>query len=97
MFMRNNRAKNGVPQPESVASALTPLQRKSRKLSPNTPLDGSPEDWRFNPDMSSVEKINDAHYDAGVSDEPYITDYERHIPYVGVPVAQTGDRKLREQ
>ena len=97
MFMRRNRAKNGAVQPEATASANASEQRKARKLSPNSALDGSPENWRFSPDMASQEKINDAHYDAGVSDEPYITDYERHIPFVGAPLVTSDGRKLREQ
>jgi hypothetical protein len=85
MFMRNNRAKNGVPQPETVGAAATALQRKARKLSPNLALEGNPEDWRFSVDLSTCEKINDGHYDAGISDEPFRTEYESKIPFVGYP------------
>lgn len=84
MFMRANRAKNGAPQPEAVGAASVGAQRKSRKLSPNFSLEKG-EDWRFSPSMSSCDAINDAHYHAGVSDEPFNADYVGHIPYVGMP------------
>jgi len=97
MFMRNNRAKNGAPQPESVASGDTAGQRRARKLSPNGPLANSPDDNRFTPQMSSCAAINKAHYQGGISgDGPYGTSYEQHIPYVGVtPVHDEGDRGLK--
>ncbi len=85
MFMRENRKKNGAPQPEQIAAKDAPAQRGARKLAPNEPVDQSPEDWRFTPDMSDCAKINDAHYEGGLDDGPYGTSYEQHIPFVGQP------------
>lgn len=85
MFMRRNRALSGAPQPETTEREDRPGQAASRKLSPNFALGERAEDWRFTPDMSSPEAINDAHYEAGVSDEPYTGEYEQHIPFVGSP------------
>jgi hypothetical protein len=84
MFMRKNRQKNGAPQPETIASADGASQRKARQLAPNGPVDQSPLDYRFNPDMSNCAAINDAHYEGGISGAgPYSKSYEDHIPYVG--------------
>jgi hypothetical protein len=99
MFMRNNRAKNGAPQPEKTASSQSSDQRSERRLSTNPSLDGSPDDLRFSPSMSSCAAINDAHYSAGVSGlGPYGTSYEQNIPYIGkggnAVAAGDGDRKL---
>lgn len=84
MFMRNNRKKNGAPQPEETASSDTAGQRKARQLAPNGPIDQSPDDLRFTPDMSTCAAINEAHYQGGVSGAgPYGKSYEDKIPYVG--------------
>lgn len=99
MFMRENRKKNGAPQPEQTASRDASAQRGERRLSTNPPLDNSPDDLRFSPQMSTCAAINDAHYAGGVNGlGPYATSYEQHIPYIGKggqPVAaDSGDRKL---
>ena len=83
MFMRNNRAKNGAPQPEAVAKRDAPSQKAARKLSPNEPIGDKGDDWRFSPDMSSCAAINDAHYNAGVKGQPWTSEYEKSIPFVG--------------
>jgi hypothetical protein len=100
MFMRNNRAKNGAPQPEQTASRDASAQRSSRTLSSQPPIDNSPDDLRFAPSLSSCAAINDAHYNGGVSgSSPYETSYEKSIPHIGkgggeAVMGQTGDRKL---
>lgn len=85
MFMRENRKKNGAVQPEATAAKDSSAQRGARKLAPNEPVPEKPEDWRFTPDMSSCDAINDAHYEGGLNDGPYGKSYEEHIPFVGVP------------
>lgn len=96
MFMRANRSKNGAPQPEKTAGANAAAQKAARKLSPNEPLDGKPDDWRFNPDMESCATINDDHYEGGVGGlGPYGKSYEQHIPFVGNTVPSSPDRKLK--
>lgn len=85
MFMRENRKKNGAPQPEAVASKEAGSQRSARQLSPNdfNGLEG--EDRRFAAQLSSCAAINDAHYESGISgDGPYKDTYGQHIPFVGV-------------
>lgn len=97
MFMRDNRSKNGAKQPEQVAAAQAPNQRSARKLSPNGEIPSPPDDWRFNPSMSTCAAINDDHYQAGISGSgSYGTSYEAKIPSVGgVPAHTEGDRKLK--
>lgn len=101
MFMRNNRAKNGAPQPEKGAARDAGEQRGQRRLSTQPPVDGNPDDLRFQPAMSTCEAINNDHYEAGVSGMgPYGTSYEAHIPHVGkgggpAVADESGDRKLR--
>jgi|ERR1700719_15116 len=97
MFMRNNRAKNGAPQPEKTLSDDAAGARSARKLDPNQPV-GSPEDWRFTPDLSTCDAINNAHVHAGVSGVPFLTNYQGHIPFVGQEAegAGSGDRKLKD-
>lgn len=99
MFMRNNRAKNGAVQPEKTAAADASTQRSARKLSPNGPIPSDPEDWRFNPQMSTCAQINEDHYQAGIGGRhPYDGDYESKIPSVGTIVAHTeGDRGLKSR
>src|SRR5260221_6496736 len=97
MFMRRNRALNGAPQPESVAAASSAVQRKSRKLSPNLPLEPGAEDWRFQPNLESCEKINDHHYTAGLRDGgPYDRDYVDKVPFVGMPPNLADGRLLSD-
>ena len=96
MFMRENRRKNGVEQPEVGARRDAASQKSARKLDPNEPLDQRAEDWRFTPDLSSPEKINDAHYGAGIDDEPYTGDYIEHIPFVGVPDTMKRGKAMKE-
>jgi hypothetical protein len=97
MFMRENRKKNGAPQPEATASADASKQRSSRLLAPNGDIPSPPDDWRFNPSMSTPAAINEAHYQGGISgDGPYGTSYEAKIPYVGeIAVHNEGDRALK--
>lgn len=83
MFMRNNRTKNGAPQPEETARKDTSGQKAARKLSPNEPIGDKGDDWRFSPDMSSCAAINTAHYKAGVSGNLWTSEYEKSIPFVG--------------
>jgi hypothetical protein len=102
MFMRNNRAKNGAPQPEQTAKKDASAQRSSRTLSTQPPLDGSPDDLRFPAQLSTCEKINDAHYRCGVTDDMGqfgLGNYDDKIPHIGkgggdAVMGQTGDRKL---
>jgi hypothetical protein len=98
MFMRENRRKNGAPQPETTAASDAGAQKSARQLVPNFPLDGSPEDWRFSPSMSTPAQINEQHYQGGISGSgPYGTSYEPKIPSVGVnPVHTEGDRGLKD-
>ena len=98
--MRNNRAKNGAQQPEQAASRQSAEQRAERRLSTQPDLDGSPDDLRFSPSMSSCAAINDAHYAGGVNGMgPYGVSYEQNIPYIGkggkAVAAEDGDRKLK--
>ena len=84
MFMRNNRAKNGASQPESVSSQDSAGQRKARQLAPNGPIDQSPLDYRFSPNMSSPPTINSGHYLEDTSGSGvFASSYEDKIPYVG--------------
>lgn len=99
MFMRENRRKNGVEQPERTAARSASGQRGAKKLSPNEPIEQG-EDWRFTPDLSTCAAINEAHYGSGVSTNLYNTSYEASIPFVGnesVDLASTqgADRKLK--
>lgn len=97
MFMRRNRAINGAVQPERTVAADAAAQRKSRKLSPNLSLDPGAEDWRFQPNLETCERINDNHYEGGVSgDGTYGVTYEQHIPHVGAPDTMK-DRSRRLQ
>lgn len=97
MFMRENRKKNGAPQPETVAKSDSAGQKSARQLVPNFDVPGPPEDWRFKPSMDTPAGINDKHYNGGVSgDGPYGTSYEQKIPYVGQKaVHNEGDRGLK--
>jgi hypothetical protein len=91
MFMRENRRKNGAPQPEQTAKADASRQRAARKLSPNSDLPSSGEDCRFTPSMGTSAQINEQHYDGGINDGgPFKVSYEQHIPSVGIKVAPTG-------
>lgn len=95
MFMRENRKKNGAPQPEQTAAQDTPKQAAARKLSPNLPVDGKADDWRFSPELSTPQQINRAHYQGGVSGAgPYATTYEQHIPFIGGPEYESGKQPL---
>lgn len=95
MFMRENRKKNGAPQPEQVASKDGAGQRRSRMLSPNDMPSEQGMDLRFSPDMSNCAAINSAHYGGGLDgDGPYRKSYEDNIHYLGTP-DQLGRNKLK--
>jgi hypothetical protein len=99
MFMRENRKKNGAVQPEQTASEEASKQRTARQLDPNGDIPSPPDDWRFNPSMSTPAAINEGHYQGGVSGSgPYGTSYEQKIPYVGnLAVHTEGDRSLKSR
>lgn len=80
MFMRNNRAKNGAPQPEDVAAQDAPEQSSQQMLMPNLPV-GNPEGTRtFDVEpYASIEEINRRHYRGGL-DEAEWPDYEEKVP-----------------
>lgn len=79
MFMRENRKKNGATQPGLDPAAAS----AAKKLSGNEPIPKL-EDWRFNPDLSSPQAINKAHYMGGLSGSgPYTEAYASSIPFVG--------------
>ena len=96
MFMRENRRKNGARQPEEVEREDAGSQRSAQKLDPNQPVESNPPDWRFDAELGTPEAINRAHYHAGISSELSLTDYERHIPFVGTDAAGflQGERSL---
>jgi len=99
MFMRKNRAKNGAPQPEKIASQDSGKQRSQKKLAPNPTDYGQGEDWRFTAKWQDSGKTNEEHYQGGVSGSgPYGTSYEDKIPYVGEPpVHKEGGRGLKSR
>jgi hypothetical protein len=78
MFMDHNRKVNGAYDPAPRPNT------KARQLAANGPVDQSPDDWRFSPDMSTCGAINEAHYQGGVSGSgPYGKSYEDKIHYTG--------------
>jgi hypothetical protein len=78
MFMDHNRKVNKAYDPAPEPS------RKAKQLAANAPIDQNPEDWRFNPNMSSPEAINSGHYMEDMnSPGVYATSYEDKIPFVG--------------
>lgn len=79
MFMRNNRALNGAPQPEEVESRNAPAQRAQETLIPNPTSLGTPQNRLFEPNLSTPEEINRRHYRGGL-DEGEWPDYEDKIP-----------------
>lgn len=79
MFMRNNRALNGAPQPEVVEANEAPGQRAQRSLQPNPTDLGTPEERIFEPNLETLEAINRRHYRGGL-DEGEWPDYEHMIP-----------------
>lgn len=96
MFMRNNRALNGAPQPEATEQADAAKQRASQRLSPNEWEGLIGEDWRFTPKMETCAAINENHYHSGLVDAgAYHISYETDIPFVGTEPPSTPDRKLK--
>ena len=84
MFMRENRKKNGAPQPEQVAASESKGQNAARKIAPNEPIGSNPEDLRFTPDMSNPAAINEDHYQGGLSGAGvYKKSYEDKILWLG--------------
>jgi hypothetical protein len=80
MFMRHNRALNGAPQPEAVASATASQQASQAVLSPNPSLE-APQHRIFQPELSSVGDISRRHKAPSVSGEGYDwASYESHLP-----------------
>ena len=95
MFMRENRKKNGVPDP----GAGQPAEAHSgQELISNTNVEQT-VDWRFTPQMSTPAAINEGHYQGGISGSgPYGTSYEDKIPHVSaMPVHEGGDRSLKSR
>jgi len=96
MFMRENRRKNGAPQPESTMANDEAGQRAAHKLSENdySGLEGA--DWRFTPQMSTCAAINEEHYMAGLQDSgPYRDLGESKIPFVGIKEPGSDKLKIR--
>lgn len=94
MFMRENRKKNGAPQPAAQpAETHSGQELISNETVPQT------VDWRFNPQMSTPAAINEGHYQGGLSGSgAYGTSYEDKIPHVSAnPVFEGGDRTLKSR
>lgn len=79
MFMRNNRKKNGAPQPETVSASERPDQASQETLSPNDMNLGSPQKRTFEPNLETLDAINRRHYRGGLDDDTG-PDYEHQIP-----------------
>jgi hypothetical protein len=79
MFMRKNRALNGAPQPEEVASQESGAQRAQETLIPNPSDFGTPQNRLFEPNLGTPEDINRRHYRGGLDDANW-PDYEDKIP-----------------
>lgn len=77
-FMARNRAINGAYDPSPKPNT------KARQIAANGPIPGTPESPLWTPDMSTCAKINEDHYQGGVSGSgPYGKSYEDKIPYTG--------------
>lgn len=80
MFMRNNRAKNGAPQPEEVAADAASAMRAEETLNVMVPGGlGSPQSRTFEPDLMTIEAITRRHVRGGL-DEGEWSDYESNVP-----------------
>lgn len=82
MFMQKNRAKSGANKDNGAF--MDKPDAGSKKLDPNQPIGQNAEDWRFTPQMSTPQAINEGHYQSGISGSGiYAVSYEQHIPFVG--------------
>ncbi len=79
MFMRNNRALNGAPQPEETASQDAADQAAQETIIPNPSDLGTPQSRTFEPNLETLDAINRRHYRGGLDDSEW-PDYESMIP-----------------
>lgn len=68
MFMRNNRALNGAPQPEEVEDDEAAEQRAQRVLSTSPTDIPAPQKRTFEPELGDLAAIAHRHMMGGLED-----------------------------